>query len=124
MTARRQTTSGFTIVEVIVIISVLAILVGITYFFVGDWRSRAATNEVKSDLNGAASALENVRNFGSGYPAALTDDIFKSTNTVTLDYTRRGDGSYCLNATSQVRTNVKWYVDSRTDKQPASGTCS
>lgn len=124
MIRRRTAAQGFTIVEVVVIITILALLVGMTYFFIGNWRTRAAANEVKSDLNGAASSLENIRNFGNGYPSNLDDSVFKPTSTVELDYTRRGDGSFCLVGTSKVKTSVEWYIDSRANKQPLQGTCS
>lgn len=124
MIQRQRTHRGFTIIEVVVIITILALLVGLSYFFIGDWRGRAAINEVKSDLNGAAAALENVRNFQNGYPATLTNAVFEPTDTVTLDYTRRGDGSYCLIGTSTERSNVEWFVDSRANKQPLQGDCS
>lgn len=116
--------SGFTIVELGVVIAVLAILATIAYFAIGDWRSRTATNEVKSDLQNAATALDSYRNFNTGYPSSLTDSLFKPTPTVVLDYTLRGDGSYCLNATSNVRTSVAWYIDSSANKQPLEGSCS
>lgn len=120
----RQTGKGFTIVELLIIVTILGLLASIAYFSIGDWRRRAATNEVKSDLHNAAAVLDNLRNFQNEYPSDLEESDFKPTSTVELDYTRRGDGSYCLNGWSSVRGDVEWYIDSRTSKEPAEGTCS
>lgn len=125
MARQRHASAGFTLIEIIIIIAMLAILVGLTYYFAGNWRTRAATTEVKSDLQGAATALENYRNFGTSYPASLTTAVFKPTGTVDLDYTyRSGDGSYCLNGSSKVVASVNWHIDSRVGKEPAAGACT
>ena len=123
--AQRHHTQGFTLVELLVIIAVLAVLAGMTYIFIGDWRTRTATTEVKSDLISASSALENRRNFSSGYPSSLTSPaVFTPTGTVTLAYTLRGDGSYCLNGSSKAVGSVQWYIDSRSGKTPLEGACT
>lgn len=117
---------GFTIIEVLVIIVVISILAGMTYFFVGDWRGETATNEVKSDLTNAVNALENHRNFNaSGYANSLSEVNYSGSDTVTLNYQKRSaNNSYCLNATSTVKPDVAWYVDSATGKAPKPGSCT
>lgn len=121
---RHDRATGFTLVEILVIVTVLMILASASYFFMGGWRERAAVTEVKNDLVGASTALENQRNFSTGYPSSLASSVFTPTATVELNYTRRGDGSYCLNGSSRVSSDVEWYIDSRTNKQLTEGTCA
>lgn len=121
---RGRPSQGFTVVEVIIIIVLIGLLGTIAYFTVGDWRVRSANDEVRNQLHATATELENVRNFGTGYPADLDDIEHVASPNVTLDYTRRGDGSYCLKGTSTVRSSVTWYVDSRNGDTPAEGICT
>ena len=115
---------GFTIVEILVVIVLIALLAGITYAGVRDWRGRAVKSEVKSDLQNAANALDSTRNFNNGYPASLSTAGFRSSDNVTLTYGLRSDGSYCLNGSSTTRTTVKYNIDSRVSKTPVENTCT
>ena len=62
---------GFTIVELIVVISVIAILAAVTFVGYNGWRYSAISAQVKSDLQGAAAAMETARSFGEGYPESI-----------------------------------------------------
>lgn len=124
MKSRSAQPLGFTIVEILITIAILGMLVAITYFSIGNWRSRSAADEVKNDLHAAVAELENYRNFNTDYPEYIWSIDHTSSPNVSLDYVRRVDGSFCLNGTSTAQTDVNWYVDSRNGKEPASGTCS
>lgn len=117
---------GFSLVEMVVVIVVIAMLAAMTVFFVSNWRSEAAETEVKSDLSNAAAALENYKNFNSSYPAnqAAFASLYNNSDSVTLTYQRRANGTYCVNATNKVRTAVRWNIDSNVSKTPRVGTCS
>ena len=117
---------GWTLVELVVVVAVLGILAGIAIVGFGGWRERTARNEVKSDLLSGATALKNHRNFTSSYPATQTEFevLYRHTEAVNLSYTRRVDGSYCLNAQSLSRPSVQWMIDSSVSVQPAEGVCS
>ena len=65
---------GFTIVELMVCIAVIAILAGIVIVGYGAWRKHVAQTEVKSDLGQAASLLRSVYNFHNTYPTSLYSD--------------------------------------------------
>lgn len=121
---RRYDTPGFTLIEVLVMVTILMILASAAYFFIGGWRERAAITEVKNDLTNASIALENRRNFSNDYPGSLSNAIFAPTATVQLSYTLRGDKTYCLNGSSKVVASVRWNIDSRTGKKLAEGTCT
>lgn len=123
----KHRSSGFTIIEILVVVFVLGILLGITAFAVNGWQERSATNQVRHDLQSAANSLKDYRNFSSGYPVdqAAYDQIYETTETVEHSYTRRLDGSFCLNAHSAKRPAVQWYLDSRTNAaQPDKGRCT
>lgn len=115
---------GFTIVEIMVVIVAITILAAITYSGVRDWRGRAVKSEVRSDLQNAANALESTRNFGGGYPSTLAAANFRGSDNVTLTYSLRSDGSYCLNGQSTTRTTVRWSIDSRVSKEARELTCT
>lgn len=117
--------SGFSLVELLVVIVVLALLATLTTFFISGWRDSAAETEVKNDLMHAVSVLESYNNYNSSYPAnqAAFDSMYQNTESVDMNYTRRVNGSFCLNAASSVRTSVAWYVDSAVGTTARSGSC-
>ena len=77
-------TSGFTIVELMVIISVLAVLAGIGWVGYGTWQRNAANSTVKSDVRHAASGLKTYQNFKNDYPPNLAGTNFAATDNVGL----------------------------------------
>lgn len=109
-----------------VVIVIIAMLAAMIVFFVSNWRSEAAETEVKNDLASAAAAVEDYRNFNSAYPTnqAAFANLYRNSDSVTLTYLRRANGTYCINATNKVRTGVRWNIDSSVSKTPRSGTCS
>lgn len=73
--------SGFTIIELIVVITVIAILAGVSIASYGSWRHRNAESAVKSDLHQAASAMETARTFSNNaYPKELPASLAESNN--------------------------------------------
>jgi len=121
----RTKSSGFTIVELIIVVIVIGILVGVAIIGYGTWRSTTITNVLKSDLTGASSALEASLTWGSGtggYPATIPSTFTASAN-VTLAGGGSADGStYCISATSTQITTLVFYV-SKTQKTPTAGAC-
>ena len=105
--------SGFTIVELVVVISILAVLVGLTVVTYGSWRERTATTEIKSDLSNAVLAMNNERNFNNVYPNELPAS-YKSSAEVVVER-KSGDGnSFCLQGTSKVIPSLVYFVNSTT----------
>lgn len=118
--------TGFTIVELSVIIVVIGILAAISIVGYGAWRNQLATNQVKNDLTAVSAAMEGARTFNdAGYPLALPTTFSSSpgVNMVYIDGTNKG---YCIQASSARYPSVAYYVDTRsgTDKTPKSGSCS
>ena len=66
-----QSESGFTVIEMIVVIVIVGLLAGLVGLSWNSWRTSAAQKAVKSDLKLASVAMENAKNFGTGYPTSL-----------------------------------------------------
>lgn len=114
--------SGFTLVELFVVVAVLGILVTVTVFFIGDWRGRAAETEVKHGLLNAAAAMEDARNFGTGYPAAIPGTYTANpTPGVSVQLMSSTPSTFCINGWSTAKTTVRFYVTHQTS--PAPGNC-
>lgn len=112
---RFSKSSGFTVVELVVVVIVIAILAAIGIIGYGQWQEGIRTSQVKSDLKGAVAAMEGALNFENEYPADILA-IFTPSDTVLLTGGSESDGtSFCINATSQKYANVKFY------SQPAQG---
>lgn len=125
---------AYTVVEVIVVIVALGTLAGITTMSIRSWHDRAATTEVKWDINGLMSAMKNARNWSTGYPVfeegttfdgkGDTSKVYTQSRNVRLTYYQGNASSYCIEAQSVVRPGVYFYVDTSTgDMTPKRGTC-
>ncbi|MDB5160348.1 MAG: hypothetical protein JWO99_611 [Candidatus Saccharibacteria bacterium] len=117
--------SAFTIVELIVVISVIAILAGIILVSYGAWRTSTATSSLKSDLEHAASQTESYRTFNSTYPVPFTLINFTPSANNTITPTYLDSKSFCLDGTTTISSSVKYYIDNLTQANGAtSGTCA
>jgi len=126
-TKRNRLTFGFTLIEIVVAISIIGILAGISIVSYGNWQRSVTTATLKSDLNGASSAMENARTFGTnGYPADITAvSTFTPSATVSLSGgSTDGGKTYCISATSSEDTTIQYYISSITGAQsPQQGSC-
>lgn len=91
------------------VIFVIGVLAGIAIVSYGAWRTRTAQNEVSSDLNSYAAAMESARNFGVGYPAT-TPTSFTASPNVTIFLKTSTSTAYCVQATSTVVSTVVYHV--------------
>lgn len=121
--AKIRVVNGFTLVELIIVIVVVGILAGMSVVSYGSWRVSIAQKEVQSDLQLAASAMENSKNFMTGYPTALPS-TFRSSQNVSVTYHSGSSASYCLNGVSLANSSVRYYVNTSTgNKSPRVGVC-
>lgn len=123
MSTLKHRYSGFTIVELIVVIAVIGILAAISVVGYGAWRDRTLQNAIQSDLRAAASAMESARTFAASYPLVLPSS-FKAGDNVTIVWTSGDSTTYCLDGTA-VGTSATFYIDSLTAAKGAqTGTCA
>lgn len=120
--ASSQEQRGFTIVEVLVMVVIIAVLATITMFAFGSWRSRTATTEVKTALTHLSAALKNELNFNSAYPATVPS-TYQPSDGVTINYSMGSGGStYCASGTSTSVPSVVWYISS-SNPNPSQTSC-
>jgi prepilin-type N-terminal cleavage/methylation domain-containing protein len=118
---------GFTIIELLIVVSVIAILATITAVSYGAIQTKTKTNALKSDLSGAASQLASDLYAKNAYPATLADaangDGVKVSNGATLTYSVNNSSSpktFCITGTNGA---IIWRVDqTNTVSEGACGT--
>lgn len=116
---------GFTIVELVITIAIIAILATISVVGYGKWRESMTKKEVQSDLQMAATAMENAKNFGNGYPTdGSIPSSFKSSANTTIVYKSGTVNTFCIEGTSKTNTSIHYFIDTTKGKQPAEGTCT
>ena len=115
-----KTKSGFTIVELLIVIVVIGILAAITIVAYNGIQNRARASAASSALTQAAKkiALWQVDNPSSS-PSTLATAGVTDTSDVTFQYTPGTNGTYCITATA---TNVSYKITEST--QPTAGGCS
>ena len=115
---------GFTIVELIVVISVIAILAAIVIFSIGAWQDSIRRSAVKNDLNAAAATMESARNFATSYPLSIPSTFTPSEN-VSIILTVGTSSQYCIDGSASQNSAITYYLYSKTkDKGPIEGTCA
>lgn len=115
---------GFTIVEVIVAITVVAILAGISIVSYGAWQTSIRQDQVKNDLMAAAGAMENERTFGESYPLTLPPSFAPSKGS-QLVLSIGSPNAYCIDGTFSGISSIKYYIDNLTRAEGAQeGTCA
>jgi prepilin-type N-terminal cleavage/methylation domain-containing protein len=118
-----QSRTGFTIIELIVVITVIGILAAISIVGYGAWRKSVITTQVKSDLTGVAAAMESSRSFNNTYPTSIPSTITPSTGVVLTIYSATTSG-HCVDGTSTQDATVVYYIASDTRSQgPLAGNC-
>ena len=117
--------SGFTIVELLVVIVVIAILAAIIIVSYTGMTQKAVIATLQSDLKNASTQLEIDKVINANYPTYIGDANdgkgLKSSTGVILTYNHDNDtDNYCLMAVSTNATS--YYINSDT-KVPTEGTC-
>jgi prepilin-type N-terminal cleavage/methylation domain-containing protein len=114
---KKQTQTGFTIVELLIVIVVIGILAAITVVAYNGVQDRARVAAVSSSLAGAAKQLELARTDTDLYPADAT--AIQKAADIDYQYTSTG-ATYCLTATKGTLS----YKISNTSTAPSKGGCA
>jgi prepilin-type N-terminal cleavage/methylation domain-containing protein len=120
---RKSKDAGFTIVELLIVIIVIAILSTLAIVSYNGIKIRAQTAVVQTDLDGAAKTLEIYKNGTSStitYPPDLATANLKSSSGTIFQYTYTSStNSYCLSATNG---SIAYNITSSSNV-PTSGVC-
>ena len=115
---------GFTIVELLVVIVIIGILAGIVIVSYSTWRQSTISTQLKSDLNGAASAMESYRTFNNVYPASVPSTFSPSGGDTLTGGSADGGITYCITAVNSNFPNLSYRIDSTNAGTGAqSGAC-
>ena len=109
MVLSKKSNKGFTIVELLVVIVVIAILAAVTVVAYNGLTARVKETSLKTDLESAAKQLQ-VLKIQSGtdtFPANAAS-LIKSDSTV-FQYTSTG-ATYCLSATNNSAPGITFYI--------------
>ena len=98
--SEQSESKGFTIVELIVVISIIGILAAIGIVSYGSWKQSTTTSQLKSDLNGAVAALENSRTFNNTYPTTIPSTFVPSSGVTISGGGLNSGHDYCVSSTN------------------------
>ncbi len=122
MNSQNKYQSAFTLVEMVVVIVVVVVLSTLIIVGYAGWRDETIRTEVQSQLKQAVAAMENSRNFGSGYPTALPSS-YKQSKGTTITYKSGDATTFCLDAASNEDSTIVYFANSTTSRDPSVGSC-
>jgi prepilin-type N-terminal cleavage/methylation domain-containing protein len=111
---RKSKESGFTLIEILVVILIIGILASIAVPVFLNQRKKSVEAGMKSDLKNAASAMEQeMTQNGGKYPSSIPIyDKQSANNQIFLDSTKSSANSYCLQARNTSYAELKFSYSS------------
>jgi len=102
--------TGFTIVELLIVVVVIAILAAITIVAFNGIQQRALLSTAKSELTSAAKAMEIAKIEADVYPSAFPAKVPQSnSNYLSLSESPNG---FCINSNAKNNSGIQWRYDS------------
>lgn len=102
--------TGFTIVELLIVVVVIAILAAITIVAFNGIQQRSKLSALKSELTNAAKSLEAANVTEGSYPTSLPANVPVSSSTqLSLSQTSSG---FCINAQDKSNPQNQWRYES------------
>lgn len=110
--SKTRLNSGFTIVELLIVIIIIGLLATITVVSYRGVTGQAAQSAVKANLKNAAEEIELQKSKEKVYPAALSnfEKPIAGTDTTTYQYARTNNG-FCLMGTSKRDTSIVFSIN-------------
>lgn len=99
---------GFTIVEVMIVVVVIAILAGVSTMAYNGWQKSTAEAVAKSDLLQAASLLKNYHNFNNGYPSRIYSDQLSGSEGSEPQFKPSSEDIVTLNYHTNASSHVQY----------------
>lgn len=110
--------SGFTIVELIVVITVIAILAAITLVSYNGQQDRARTSAIAEGLHQTVNQIGIYYAYNKIFPSSLSDASVDTSGSVSYQYSSTNT-TYCITGTDG---NLSYWV-SETSSTPTKGGC-
>lgn len=114
---------GFTIVELLIVIIVIAVLAAVTIVAFNGIRQRAVVAQVQSSLRSIATLMETDKAETGVYPSSIPSG-YRQASGVDVTYVSGDATSYCIDGTSSSNSAIRYYVGSASSKSPKNGTCA
>lgn len=89
-----QRKNGFTIIEIIIVITIIGILLSLVFTGVADSRAKARDKERTADIDLIHSSLEQYYSDNGGYPATIDETTLPQVNKTAL---KGPDGQLLVN---------------------------
>ena len=124
---RGSRTTGFTIVELLIVVVVIGILAAVTIVAFNGVQNRAVEGVLKQDASGAYRQIENYRTTAGEYPDT-TNQVNNGTGVsvsgdTNVEYTKLTD-DFCLSVTSDRSDSLAFYIQGSTGSTVFNGVCT
>lgn len=125
---KKNKITGFTIVELIVVITVIGMLAGISLVVYSGMRRNAVISVITTDLRNAVPIIENHNIKNGQYPVVESSinngtGLTKSPGTAFMYVYDSSTNSYCLSAISSQSKDVPSYMVTSQRTSPYPGIC-
>jgi len=114
MNLKHTQSRGFTIVELLIVVVVIAILAAITIISYNGINTRARQTAMQSNLEQVSKSVMSYRTINGNYPASLSllnnGQGVSVPSDVQFAYTLEGTDDYCLTIGTTLNTSDRYYI--------------